>query len=183
MYAHILEIIKQLLLSPAFKTQIDAYESEFRAGTVVNAQDRNGVVIPLNLNHPLVLEPFKRVETQEPPRIPGGPFPVAYVYHLKSDYPEKDQEFDFVQGIHQIGLSIFGSAKLPEEAEMVTGRLMAAAIQLIHDNQYIFGGIPRAAGASTVVFAKTVMPGMQLPKVVIPYHTIFVVRAKELRHG
>lgn len=183
MYAHIIELTKQLLLSPALKAALDAYEAEFRAGTVVNAKDRSGNIIPLNLDHPLVLEPFKRVETQEPPRNPGGTFPIAYIYHLSSEYPEKDQEYDFVAGMHQIGLSIFGSAKLPEEAEMTTGRLMAAAIQLIHTNQYIYGSIPRAVGASTVAFAKTVMPGMQLPKIVIPYHTIFVVRTKELRNA
>jgi len=181
MYTQIIEITKNLLLSPAMKAELDAYEQDFRSGVMVNAKDLNGVVTPLKLDHPLVLEPFKRVEMSEPPRKPGGTYPVAYVYHLTSEYPEKDQEFDFVSGQHQIGLSIFGNAKLPEDAEMTTGRLMAAAKKLIERNQYIFGGIPRAVGASTVAFAKTLMPGMQLPSVVIPYHAIFVVYTKELR--
>lgn len=181
MYAQIIEITKQLLLSPAMKVELDTYEQDFRSGVTVNSKDLNGVVTPLKLDHPLVLEPFKRVEAQEPPRKPGGTYPIAYVYHLSSEYPEKDQEFDFVSGQHQIGLTIFGNAKLPEEAEMTTGRLMAAAKKLIERNQYIFSGIPRSGGASTLVFAKTIMPGMQLPSVVIPYHAIFVVNTKELR--
>jgi hypothetical protein len=182
MYAQIIELVKALLLSPGLKAEYDAYEQDFRGNLTVNAKDLNGNTIPLLLNHPLTVEGFAQVDTSEPPRNPGGPYPRAYVYHLMSEYPEKEQEYDLVNGVHRIGLSFFAAGQIASDAEQIAGRMTAASKKYIERNQYMFGALPRAVGASTVAFYNSIVPGMQLPKLVIPYHGIMVVKIKELRN-
>lgn len=182
MYTQIIELTKSLLLSPGLKAEYDAYEGDFRGNLVINAKDANGVAQPLLLNHPLPVDGFAQVDMSEPPKNPGAPFPRVYIYHLMSDYPEREQEYDLVNGVHRIGLSIYHAGQIAADAEMVAGRLTAATKKYLERNQYIFGGLPRAVGASTVAFVNTIVPGMQLPKIVIPYHLIMIVKIKELRN-
>lgn len=184
MFGQIAEVIRLVLISPAFKTELDAFEQDFRGGLQFTIRDRNGAQVQLApLLHPLENKPFEDIVLAEPPRDPGGPWPVGYVYHVNTEYPPKEQEYDVRTAIHRFGLSVYVGGKTVDDAEQGGARYIAAAVQCLERNQYMFGALPRAVGASTLAFAEGIAPGGRMHKTLIiqAYHTVFVVKVKELR--
>lgn len=182
MYDQIISCMKQMLLSPAMTTYITAYEQDFESNLALTVKDANGAIVPFTFNDPLLLNGYALVDAMEPPRSPGAPYPRAYIFHLLSEYNEREQEDDIVSGIHQIGIAIIGSAVDPATAEQTTGRLASATKRYLESNQYIYGALPRSAGGSTLSAVDTVAPGVQVPKVCIAYHLKCVVKTHEYRY-
>lgn len=182
MHTQIVEYTAQLLASPALMLELAAIENDFRSGITLNATDITGATIPLILNHPLETAALNRVLTQEPPKKVEGPFPLAYIYHIQSEYHPSDQEAEIRSAQHRLGISIYGSGVTPDVAELVVGRLAQAVTKLIERNQYLYGQHPRAAGASTVTYTEAEVSGQHMASVVVPFHLVFVVRMKERRN-
>lgn len=183
MHTQIMEYTTLLLSNrAAMQAEIAAIEQDFRTGITINVTDANGVSYALVLNHPLEVNPFTRVMMQEPPKRVTGPYPIAYVYHIQSEYNTDRQERDLRIGHHRIGLSIYGSAEDPATAEVVVGRLAQATVKLLDRNQYMFSQLPRASGSSTLTYVEAEVSGQHVPMAVVPFHIVFVCHIKEVRN-
>lgn len=183
MYTQICEYLKLLLISPALLPEINAIEQDFRNGITINSTDRNGVPYPLMLNNALEVAPLAQCDTTEPIKQMAGPYPRAFVYHIQSEYASDKQETSLRVGQHRIGISLYGSAKIPEQAEMVVSRLSFAAMKLIERNQYMFSQLPRSGGASSLAYVESAVTGMHLPASVVPFHIVLVVKVYETRNA
>lgn len=181
MHSFVTETTKALLMSAAMQTEIDAYNAPLNAGFQVNARDCLDQTVVLLVQHPLAIKPFTRVYVSDPPVAPGGGYPVAYVYHLTTEYPKESQEAAIKLGMHRIGITIFDTGSTNDDAEASAGRLGSCVTKLIEHNQYIYGSLPGAKGASTVMFVENEISGQHQASTNVPFHLIFVARIWEVR--
>ncbi len=184
MFNHILVAFQELFKSPALATEVQNLEADFRDGLTLNFIDANGKIVVIQLNSPQPVNGFAHVTISQPPRRignTGAPFPSCYLYHLQSEYPEKEQEADIVCGKHKWGVSIYASGNLPEDAENASGRLAVACKKLIERNQYVFGAIPRVHGAASLTEVHQIVPNERGATTVMAHHLVVTTKLKELR--
>lgn len=182
MHAQIALLIKNILLSSAFQTEVDKYTLDFTKGATINIVDANGVTVPITLQHPVQIDPLQEAFCEEPPRNVPGPFPRAYVYHIQSEYPAREQEELIRVGYHRIGVSFYVDGQTPEDAEINTQVLGSACIQCLERNAHLFSSLPRAEGGSSLAAGENEVSGQKLPQLVSPFHLIMVIKLRERRN-
>lgn len=182
MHAQIILTMAKLIGTPELmKAEIDRYVQELSDGFNVQATSADGSTVPLLIQYAAQVPTFAQVITSDPPKSVPGPYPVAYIYHIQTEYPPREQEAEIRSGHHRIGLSMFAGAQTPQDAELITELLGSITTKLIERNQYIYGQLPRSRGASTLAYTENEVSGQKLAANVSPFHIIAVVRTKELR--
>ncbi len=184
MFNHVLVAFHALFSTAALQNEVDAVEADFRSGLLLTFVDTNGTKFPISLDSPSNISAFAQVKISEPPRRignSGGPFPIAYLYHLHTEYPVKEQEDNIVVGVHKWGISIYASGNTADESEQSCGRLSIACKRLIERNQYVFGAIPRVHGAASLTEVTQIVPNQRGAQTVMGYHIICTTNIKEFR--
>lgn len=183
MFAQIRELLAQLLASPAMAAEIANYQQDFVTSEALQIEDVNAASYTLTLEHAVAVTGFEQVFEMQPTRKGfAGPFPSAYIYHTESEYIPQQQQANLVCGRHTFAVSILAGGATPDESEATAALLAICASRVIGRNQYIFGQLPRAAGASTLANVPKVTAGVNGPSAVASYHLLVTVQVYEYRY-